>query len=394
MMEDDKLRALLEDLESDRVERKASASDMRKIRKAVCAFANDLPGHQEPGVVFVGVTDDGACAGLSIDDKLLKKLSEVRSNADILPVPSIQVDKRTLDGCEIAVIQVEPASAPPVRYAGRVWVRVGPTTREAGADDERILSERARYNNQPFDRRPVDGAQIDDIDLRLFEEEYLPSALAPEVLQRNNRSTDERLASLRFLLDGVPTNGALIVLGREPRDFMPGAYLQFVRIDGTRLGDPIKDEKELSGPLSQIVQQLDDLLEINVTSAVDFTSGPRERVTPDYPVEALRQLGRNALIHRNYESSNAPARLYWFNDRIEIHNPGGLYGQVTQSTFGRGVTDYRNPLIAEAMAHLGYVQRFGFGVPMARKLLKLNGNPPPDFDMDSNSFLVTVRPKP
>ncbi len=394
MLGDSELLSLLRDLESDRVERKSSAADMKKIRKAVCAFANDLPRHRKSGVVFVGVHDDGTCAGLSIDDDLLKKLSQVRSNGDILPIPSIQVEKRTLDGCDIAVLQVEPASAPPVRYSGRVWVRIGPTTQEAGADDERILSERARNANQSFDRRPADGATLDDLDLRYFELEYLPSALDPDVLRRNSRSTEERLASLRFSIGGVPTYGALLVLGKDPRDFVPGSYLQFLRIDGTELSDPIKDEKELVGPLHQIAQRLDDLLEINVATAIDFTSGPNERETPDYPVDALRQLVRNALIHRNYQSSNAPVRLYWFNDRIEIHNPGGLYGQVTHKTFGKGVTDYRNPLVAEAMAHLGYVQRFGFGVPTARKLLKLNGNPQPDFDMDSNSFLVTVRPRP
>ena len=391
MLDDGELLALLGDLESDRVERKASAADMKKIRKAVCAFANDLPSHRRPGVVFVGVHDDGACADLLVDDDLLKKLSQVRSNGDILPIPSIQVGKHTVNGCEIAVLQVEPASAPPVRYSGRVWVRVGPTTQEAGADDERVLCERARHANQSFDRRPTDGATLDDLDLRYFEEEYLPSALDPEVLRRNNRTTDERLASLRFLIDGVPTYGALLVLGREPRDFVPGSYIQFLRIDGTELADPIKDEKELSGPLFRIVQQLDDLLEINIASAVDLSSGPNERVTPDYPVDALRQLVRNALIHRNYQSSNAPVRLYWFSDRIEIHNPGGLFGQVTHETFGKGITDYRNPLVAEAMRNLGYVQRFGFGVPTARRSLKRNGNPEPDFEMDANSFLVTVR---
>jgi len=393
MLDDRELLALLRDLESDRVEREASAADMEKIRKAVCAFANDLPGHRKPGVVFVGVDDNGACSGLPIDDDLLENLSQVRSNGDILPIPSIQVDKHALGGSEIAVLQVEPASAPPVRYAGRVWVRIGPTTQEAGAEDERVLAERARHINQPFDRRPAGGASLGDLDLLYFESEYLPNALQPDVLRRNNRSTEERLASLRFLVGGVPTYGALIVLGREPRDFVPGSYLQFLGIDGTELADPIKDQKELSGPLYEIVQRLDALLEINIRSAVDFTSGPNERVTPDYPVEALRQLARNALIHRNYQSSNAPVRLYWFNDRIEIHNPGGLYGQVTHETFGRGVTDYRNPLVAEAMAHLGYVQRFGFGVPTAQRLLRNNGNPEPVFDMDRNSFLAIVRPK-
>jgi ATP-dependent DNA helicase RecG len=97
-------------------------------------------------------------------------------------------------------------------------------------------------------------------------------------------------------------------------------------------------------------------------------------------------------MHRNYEGSNAPTRVYWFDDRIEISNPGGLFGQVTQENFGKGTTDYRNPLIAEAMRTLGYVQRFGMGIPIAREALQKNGNPSAEFRFEPGAFLVTVRP--
>jgi ATP-dependent DNA helicase RecG len=391
MVDDAELHALLHDLESDRIERKASASDMKKIRRVVCAFANDLPGHGAPGIVFVGVNDDGSCADLSIDDDLLKKLSQLRSNGDILPIPSIQVARRIVDGCELAVIEVTPASAPPVRFAGRVWVRIGPTTQEAGDDDERILRERARHSNQPFDRRPAAGACDDDLDLDFFTREYLPSALDSEVLRRNRRTLHERLSSLRMMVGGVPTYGALLIMGKEARDFIPGAYVQFLRIEGGELGDPIKDRHELTGPLHEVVRQLDDLLKLNISTAVEITGGATETNTPEYPVEALQQLVRNALIHRNYESSNAPVRIYWFRDRVEIHNAGGPFGQVTQSNFATGVTDYRNPLVAEAMGHLGYVQRFGFGIPLAKRLLRDNGNPPPEFVSAPSATLVIVR---
>ncbi len=76
----------------------------------------------------------------------------------------------------------------------------------------------------------------------------------------------------------------------------------------------------------------------------------------------MQQLVRNAVLHRTYETTNAPVRVYWYSDRIEIHSPGGLYGQVNPENFGQPqVTDYRNPLLAEAMKALGFVQRFGVG---------------------------------
>ena len=119
---------------------------------------------------------------------------------------------------------------------------------------------------------------------------------------------------------------------------------------------------------------------------------PREIKRADYPIVALQQLARNAVLHRTYEATNAPARVYWFSDRIEIHSPGGLYGRVNAGNFGQpGVTDYRNPLLAEAMKVLGYVQRFGMGIPLARKELEKNGNPPLELAANPNAVLVTVR---
>ena len=60
---------MLTDVESDRVERKASLSDRDRIREAICTFANDLADHGEPGVVFIGANDDGTCAALPITDQ-------------------------------------------------------------------------------------------------------------------------------------------------------------------------------------------------------------------------------------------------------------------------------------------------------------------------------------
>ena len=88
------LETLLDDLESDHVERKASIADRDKIAEAICAFANDLPNHLQPGVLFIGIHDNGTCANLTIDDRLLLTLSEYRANGNILPFPMMVVQKK------------------------------------------------------------------------------------------------------------------------------------------------------------------------------------------------------------------------------------------------------------------------------------------------------------
>ena len=387
---DAELEALMSDLESDLVERKETAADGRKIRRNICAFANDLPAHDKPGVVLVGVRDDGSCASLSIDDELLKRLANIRGDGDILPLPSMTVQKRVLRNCAVAVVTVQPSSETPVRYHGRVWVRVGPSVREGSVADERLLGERRRASDLPFDMRPAAGATVDDLDLDFVRNQYLPNAVAGEVLERNERSLEHQLRSLRLMHAGAPTWGAILALGRDPQALVPGAYIQFLRILGKEITDPIAGQNQLTGRLDDVLRRLGELLELSVSVRTQVAGSMRERRRPDYPVDALRQLAHNAVMHRSYEGTNTPVRVYWFADRVEITSPGGLYGRITPETFGTGDTDYRNPLLAEVMHHLGFAQHFGLGVPLARKALASNGNPQPKFRFASTLVGVTV----
>ena len=125
---DHDLETLIADLESDRAERKEAwqGSAPEKARQAVCAFANDLPDHRRAGVLFVGVRDDGSPTGLAVTDQLLLTLADIKTDGKIVPPPSLSVEKRRLRGHDVAVVVVDPADSPPVRYEGRIWIRVGP----------------------------------------------------------------------------------------------------------------------------------------------------------------------------------------------------------------------------------------------------------------------------
>ncbi len=396
-MTDEELQSLLADIESDRVERKASFSDSERVCQAICAFANDMPNHRLPGVFFIGVNDDGTCAGSQISDEILLNLAPLRSDGNIVPLPSMTVQKRTLNGCDMAVICVQPSFAPPVRFKGRVWIRVGPRRAWASADEERRLSEKRRAGDLPFDITAIPSASLDDLDLDLFTKQYLPAALAPDVLAQNKRTVEQQLSALRFATPTSthpqkPTALGILVVGKDVLGYIPGAYIQFRRIEGTELTDAIKDQKEISGPLSEVLKGLDDILQAHISVATNITSQPKEVQTPDYPLVALQQVVRNAIMHRNYDGTNAPIRVTWFSDRIEIQNPGGPFGQVTRENFGNpGITDYRNPHLAEALKNLGYVQRFGVGIALAKRSLQENGNPDLEYQVEDAHILATLR---
>ena len=399
-LNDQDLTVLLSGGESDRVEFKESmrgcAAD--SIREAICAFANDLPGHDKPSVIFVGASDDGSIVDLPITDGLLRQLADMKTEGNIVPPPTMTVEKRILNGKALAVITVQPSDSPPARCRGRILIRTGPRRGSATAQDERILNEKRRCGDIQFDARPVRSATLDDISLGFFEYGYLPKAFAPEVLAENDRTLQEQLAATKMIAapdDPTPTTLGLLALGWRPHSFVYGAWLQFLRIDGTDLTDEIVDDLTIEGPVWKMAADLKSKLYGHNRVAVDVLSGPLERRTPQYSIPALEQITNNAIMHRDYESSNSPVRVHWLNDRIEIINSGGPYGNAANDPFGhRGYTDYRNANLADAMKTLGIVQRFGLGLRLARRGMREAGQPEPEFDVFGNVVTATVRPSP
>jgi len=395
---DSQLEALLDETESDQAERKESwAGDAKsKGRQAVCAFANDLPNHNTPGVLFVGAKDNGTPSHIPIDDQLLLTLSDIKTDGKIIPPPSITVEKRVLKGAEMAVVTVNPADSPPVRYDGRIWIRTGPRRDIANAQDERILNEKRRFRDQPFDAKPCNSAALIDLDLNWFRDTYLPSAVALDVLEANERTIEERLASTRMIIsptEPTPTHLAVLTLSTQPGDFLPCAYVQFLKVAGPGLADEHLDAMAFEGRVSDVIRRVEEKLDSHNRTAVDFRSANIEKRTQLYPLIALQQLFRNAVMHRTYEHNNTPIRITWYTDRIEIISPGGPVGLVTRENFGTpGFTDYRNPNLAGFLRDMGFAQRFGAGISTARRECERNGNPAPEFDVQDAFIRVTLRP--
>lgn len=218
---DGELETLLADLASDLVERKESmqGNSSRALRATVCAFANDLPNHSRPGIVFIGVSASGRPTGLPITDQLLQELAQIKADGTIVPPLTLTVNKRNLRGAEVAVVSVQPADSSPVRYRGRIWVRVGPRLAIASAKDERILNEKRRTRDNHFDSTPLRSSTINDLDLRRFEDDYLSQAVSAVDLARNDRTSKERLAAAKMIAsvdDPTPTVGGMLVLGKRP----------------------------------------------------------------------------------------------------------------------------------------------------------------------------------
>ncbi len=241
-----------------------------------------------------------------------------------------------------------------------------------------------------FDARPCREASLDDMEIDLFLQVYRKAAVAEEVIRANKRSVEEQLAALRFydLNRDCPTHAGVLAFARRPRHFLPGAYVQYLRLGGTSLASPVQGSREYGENLLGMVHSLDALLDGLLEARPVRVSNLRDEALWDFPRSAVREFLLNAICHRNYESS-APVRFHRFSDRLEIINPGGLYGGVSPANFPR-LTDYRNPVLAEALKVLGYVNRFGRGVLQAQESLCENGNPPAQFTFEPDAVFVSV----
>ena len=181
------LLLLLADLESDRIERTVSTTNTEKFSQAVCAFANDFPGHRQPGYLLIGVMDDGQLSGLKVTDELLQSLGSLRSEGNIQPMPALTVSRFSLIGGDVAVVEVLPADLPPVRYKGRVYLRVGPRRATASEQEERILTERRVAHALTFDALPCLDSALADLSEDRFRLTYLRHAVSEEVIAENGR---------------------------------------------------------------------------------------------------------------------------------------------------------------------------------------------------------------
>src|SRR5690606_11761650 len=117
------------------------------------------------------------------------------------------IEKFSFPEGDVAVVEVKPSFFPPVRYKGKVWIRIGPRKAVANDAEERILIEKRQAGIASFDSCPFPGATLNDLDSELFKHHYLPKAIDEEVLNRDTRDLSEKMASLR-LFDtqvGVPT---------------------------------------------------------------------------------------------------------------------------------------------------------------------------------------------
>jgi len=199
----------------------------------------------------------------------------------------------------VLVGEVQPSEFPPVRYRGRVWVRVGQCKSIATEAEEKILTERRLSNVHTFDAMPCLGTNINDLDLKLIQKEYLPKAVAGDVLSEDKRNIEEQLASPGFydMRYNCPTNGAIVLFGVSSERFLHGSYIQYVRFKGKDRAGDIINEHKFSGNLCKELRKIDTFIETSISQKRPIpVSVLREETVSKYPYWATRELLMNSIL--------------------------------------------------------------------------------------------------
>ncbi len=193
-------------------------------------------------------------------------------------------------------------------------------------------------------------------------------------------------ASNKFIL----RNAGVLLFAENPQKFFPESFLTCVRFRGLDKSE-VLDRQDFKGT---IVDQIDGAFEfIRQRQQVAYVIGEsiKREERFEYPLLALREVIVNAVMHRDYLYQNSRVYLNLFADRLEVENPGGLMRGMQIRDLGK-LSIRRNPLIAEMLQRIGYVEAIGSGMSRVQAVLKQNGNPP--YEVDSSDFFrITLYPR-
>lgn len=384
--------------EDDRIEWKQSSRDASGILQAVCALANDLGDSHKPGYLLIGVDKNGTVVGVDTRGAKLDEEQRILANRlhslNLWPTPSFDIQVIEYEGKSVFVVRVEPYPVPPIVTVDTVaWVRHGSTTYRAREADIQRLRERRPEKSHPFDFRPWAGATLSDLNINLLTRRYEAAKEGvdnPDLFPSLESWLSQVQLGARVQGTWTPNPSALLLFGLSPQTFFPGATVEFVRYAGMDIDAPVAWRKTATGTLPEQLETLWAQMNSHVVVVPGASEGIRSPFVPEYPLEALKELVRNMVQHRQYEGTNAPGRVEWFDDRIEFSNPGGPFGRASEGEFG-SQSDYRNPTLTDWLVQLGYVEQLGRGVRLVRRFLEKNGNPKLEVELDGYTRAIVRR---
>lgn len=369
-----------------------------KLYDTISAFSNQDSG----GILLFGLDEGKGFAKVGVYDAqaLQNKVTEYCEQMTPVVRPLFTVcdeEGKLFVSAEIPPLDI--ADRPCFKTAkGRLkgaYVRVG--------EADKPMTEYEVYSYEAFRRkyrddiRPVEGVSLNELDKDMVDE-YM-ARMRRERPNLARLTTEQQLKLNSITHENGVTMTALMLFGLFPQAYyprlcintscIPGEEMGGVDVDGNRFADT----KRIEGTLPEMLEKALDFVKKNTrtSTGIDALTGKRVDL-PQYPMDAVREAVLNALVHRDYSiyTENMPIQLNLYEDRLEVINPGGLYGRLTVDQLGHKQPDTRNPVLVTAMEVLEKTENRYSGIPTIRHAMKQRNLPEPVFENTTGEFKVVL----
>lgn len=370
-----------------------------KLYDTISSFSNQDSG----GVLVFGLDERDHFRKVGVYDAqdLQKKVMEYCEQMTPIVRPVFTVcDEDGLVFVSAEIPPVDVSERPCFKTAkGRLqgsYIRVG--------DADKPMTEYEVYSFEAFRRRYRDDIRpVEHASLVALDTSKLEAYLSRKKQERPHLASVSHEQLLE--LTGITSNGqvtmtAVLLFSLYPQAYFPQLSIIATSVPGREMGmvdangSRFKDSKRIEGTLPDMLEGALAFVRSNMRVATRIDPQTGKRVDqPQYPMDAVREAVLNALVHRDYSmhTEGKPIQLIMFTDRLEINNPGGLYGRLTINQLGSAQPDTRNPVLVTAMETLGQTENRYSGIPTIRRAMMELGLPEPAFQERRGNFVITLQ---
>ena len=383
--------------ESNTLELKAAKNGApSRLYDTLSSFSNQ----DEGGIILFGIDEESGfdLCGVYDAQNLQKRIREQCLQMQPVVRPLISVAE--MGGKKIVAAEIPgmDLSERPCFYKG-TGINKGSYIRVGDSDEPmtpyEIYSYEAFRKKYQDDIRPVQRATIASLDQNALNQ-YI-GRLKEGKKNFRALSTEQIYELMGITRNGTVTLSAVLLFCPYPQVYFPQLCITAVSVPGTEIGDEgpsgerFYDNVRIEGPIPEMLTEAIDFVSRNTRrkTIIDRQTGERAD-RPEYPTVAVREAILNALVHRDYSmhTEGMPIQLQVYNDRIEIQNPGGIYGRIRVDQLGKVQPDTRNPVLASALEVMGITENRYSGIPTIRRALKEYGLDAPEFKIERNNFVV------
>lgn len=337
--------------ESETVELKKSLAELKEGLVSIAAILNK----HGAGELWFGVAPSGKPAGLDVTDKTLRDLSQAIA-AHVEPKIYPHISAQTVAGKACIHIRFDGQNAPYFAH-GRAYMRVADEDRQLSAAELETIIVNKNQNALRWDTRALDKPWP-DLEIKKIKSFAKRAGLQWDALGDDDEEMrlQRALAKLELLQKGELCNAARLFFADQPIQLRCAVF-------GTTDTVTIIDRHDFDGDILELIEEAQKYILKNIHIGMRLEGLYRVDV-PEISMEALREAIINAFCHRDWRDPDY-VQVAVFKDRVEIRNPGKLFGGLTIADLHRGnVSQRRNPLIADLFRRIEMVEAWGRGMTL------------------------------